>query len=271
MDLVSELLVGLHNLDMRGRMNSFVRATKMRSYCLRITVAQLIALVLTSLCVSGLKGNQQNLSAAELLEQFKSTKVFWQQFDVAKKIVALHDTSVLQELAGWLNHEDRHLRGNAAFIFAGLGDDRGFEVIRTILTDRSERPQGFIAAGNWTLRAQIREDRYYAAHLFGDLKDPRAVPILAPLLRDEEVNYIVPWALGEIGDKRAVGPLIEALDDKNPSIRVLAIYALEKLGAKEALPRLHALLDDQQKTNFGEQVSVANAAKAAIAKLQAKP
>ena len=94
-----------------------------------------------------------------------------------------------------------------------------------------------MAGGNWTLRAQIREDRYYAAHLLGDLRDPRAIPILVPLLKDKEVNSIVPWALGQIGDKSAVGPLLDALDEDSPSMRVLAIYALETLNAKEAVPR----------------------------------
>jgi hypothetical protein len=51
-------------------------------------------------------------------------------------------------------------------------------------------------------------------------------------------------------------------------MRVLAIYALEALNAKEALPRLISLLDDRRRSNFGAQVSVADAAKAAIAKLQ---
>ena len=111
-------------------------------------------------------------------------------------------------------------------------------------------------------------DRYYAAHLLGDLRDPRGVPILASWLKDKEVSSIVPWALGEIGDKSAVGPLLDALDDDNPSLRVLAIYALETLNAKEAVPRLIALLGDHRKSNFGAQVSVAEAAKAAIAKLQ---
>jgi len=36
--------------------------------------------------------------------------------------------------------------------------------------------------------------------------------------------------------------MIEMLGNKNPAIQVLAIYALEKLGAREALPRLHELL-----------------------------
>ena len=123
-------------------------------------------------------------------------------------------------------------------------------------------------AGNWSLQAQIREDRYYAAHLLGDLKDAQAVPVLVALLKDKEVNSIVPWALGQIGDRRAIRPLIDALDDPDPSLRVLAIYALETLHATEAVPRLTMLLNDVETSHFGAQVSVAEAAKAAIAALR---
>lgn len=51
-------------------------------------------------------------------------------------------------------------------------------------------------------------------------------------------------------------------------MRVLTIYALEALNAKKALPRLTSLLDDNRRSRFGAQVSVAEAAKAAIAKMQ---
>jgi HEAT repeat protein len=213
-----------------------------------------------------------NASSTQLVEGFKNSKIFWQQFEIAKQIAARSDTNVLTELASGLTNEDRHASGNTAFIFAGMGDNRGFEVLRKILGDRSERPEGQgVPGGNWTLQAQIASDRYYAVHLFGDLKDPRVVPILVPLLRDKEVNYIVPWALGEIGDKRAVEPLIGALSDQDASLRVLAIYSLEKLKANEALPRLQALLNDNDRSNFGDRVSVAEAVKAAITNLETKP
>jgi HEAT repeat protein len=228
-----------------------------------------------ALVLSGQSETQENHSAAALVEQFKSSKVFFQQFDIAGKIVALHDTSVLPGLVSYLTDEDRHARGNAAFIFAALGDDRGFKVIAAILADRSDRPEaegmGRSDDGGYDLERQITEDRYYAAHLFGDLKDPRAVPILVPLLHDQEVNYIVPWSLGEIGDKRAVKPLIEMLSDKDPSMRVLCIFALQALGAREALPRLHDLLADNERCNFDKQVSVAEAARTAIFILETKP
>jgi HEAT repeat protein len=225
---------------------------------------------------------QQGPSGGELLQQFENTRVFWQQIEVAKAIVAAHDASVLPKLEPWLTLEDRHLRGNAAFVFAGLGDPRGFEVIVAILNDRSERAPGqgafYLNSGpdpgpdpKRLLAAEITSDRYYAAHLLGDLKDPRAVPILVRLLKDPDVNYIVPWSLGQIGVRSASPALIGALSDPNPDMRVLAISAIERLGATEALPRLRELLDDAQRSTFSGQVAVSEAARTAIDKLESQP
>ena len=110
--------------------------------------------------------------------------------------------------------------------------------------------------------------RYYAAHLLGDLRDPRGVAALVPLLDDPETQSIVPWSLGQIGDRRAIPPLIAALDNDDPSNRVLVIYALEALDAKEAIPRLMTLVNDDRKSRFGALVPVSEAAKGAIAKLR---
>lgn len=220
---------------------------------------------------------QQPPAVAGLLQQFETTTLFLRQFEVAKALAATKDASILPKLEPWLKREDRHLRGNAAFVFASLGDSRGFEVITAILNDRSDRSfaQGVpgiagSSAPEYLSKAQIRADRYYAAHLLGDLKDPRAVPILVPLLKDTEVNYIVPWSLGQIGDKSAIQPLIGTLSDGSAGMRVLAIYALVGLKAIEALPRLRQLLSDNEKSNFGAMVPVAEAAREAIAKLEPK-
>ena len=178
-------------------------------------------------------------TASGLLEQFENTTVFCEQFLVAKKIVALHDKSVLPHLEPWLRCEDMRRRGNAAFVFARLGDDRGFQIIKAILEDRSTKRAVFEidSAGHPSPRQQIRADRYYGAHLFGDLRDVRAVPILIPLLKDEEVKLIVPWSLEEIGDTTAISALVEALGDNSLEMRAAALRSLEKLQAKEALLR----------------------------------
>jgi HEAT repeat protein len=212
-------------------------------------------------------------SSAALIAQFRDEKVFWKQFEIAKAIAGKHDASVLPLIADWLSHPDRHVRGNAAFIFASVGDPRGLQTIADILADRSERPdgQGITTApgdGRYRFERQVAADRYYAAHLLGDLRDPRGVAVLLPLLDDSETQSIVPWSLGQIGDKRAIPPLIAALDNDDPSNRVLVIYALEALDAKEAIPRLMTLIDDDRKSRFGALVPVSEAAKGAIAKLR---
>jgi HEAT repeat protein len=78
----------------------------------------------------------------------------------------------------------------------------------------------------------------------------------------------VPWALAEIGDRRAIEPLIERLDRDDPSARVLAIFALERLNAREALPVLRELLRDNRRSNFGDLITVGDAAKHAIAVIE---
>ena len=214
----------------------------------------------------------QAVSSPELLDRFKMEKVFWRQFEIAKTLAAANNRGAIVELEVWLTHDDRHLRGNAAFVLARLGDPRGFDTIAAILADRSPRSAGQgIPGGNWTIQAQIRADRYYAAHLLGDLKDRRGVDLLIPLLNDEDVGYIVPWSLAEIGDRRGIGPLLAQTERDDPSLRVLAIHALEKLKAGEALPRLRQLLQDDRRSDFGDRTTVADAAKRAIAVLSQVP
>jgi hypothetical protein len=104
-------------------------------------VVRVIPLIV-SVFFAGPAVSQRSERAADLVEHFKTGRVFWSQVEVAKELVRLHDPRVLPALEPYLKDEDRHVRGDAALIFAGLGDDRGFEVIRAILEDRSARPEG---------------------------------------------------------------------------------------------------------------------------------
>jgi HEAT repeat protein len=229
----------------------------------------LLIIFIGSSAVAHLNAADAASAAVQLVDKFNHAQYFWQQLEAGKEILSAHNTNTLSLLVDGLTNEDRHARGNVAFVFAGLGDERGFETLSNSLVDKSSRPKTENVNGNWTLRAQIRTDRYYAVHLFGDLKDPRAVPILIPLLNDEDVSYIVPWSLGQIGDARAIAPLINQLNQKDPSLRVLAMDALAQLGAAEALPRLRALSASNEKSNFGDLISVGEAANAAISKITA--
>jgi HEAT repeat protein len=209
------------------------------------------------------------LTPAELLERFRAEKVFWRQFEIARALAEPADLSVVRGLEPWLKADDRHVRGNTAYVLARLGHPAALDALADILTDGSARGEGQGARARWSLAGQIATDRYYAAHLLGDLKDPRGVPLLVPLLHDRDVKYIVPWSLGEIGAHAAVEPLLKVLDEDDPSMRVIAIAALETLGAQEALPKLRELRVDPRHASFGEGTTVSEAARHAIAGIMA--
>jgi HEAT repeat protein len=107
--------------------------------------------------------------------------------------------------------------------------------------------------------------------LLGELKDPRAVPALIPLLEEPEVNFGAVFALEEIGGQQAVTALIKRLSDLDPSIRVLAIRALAHLHSKEAVPAIYRLLNDEDSSHVDDLVSVGEAAREALVQLGADP
>jgi HEAT repeat protein len=211
----------------------------------------------------------------QLLERFKSTPMDWQQFVIAKELARRRDPRSLIALEPLLRADDRRVRANAALVLASLGDPRGLATIEAILADRSDRPVGQgmprppsnPAQSRYWLARQIASDRYFAVHMLGELRDSSSVDVLVPLLGDADVNYHAAWALGRIGDDRAISPLIAALDDSNALMRVSAIHALEALDATEALPKLRELLNDQALPAAGPRVPVADTAKAAIRSL----
>lgn len=70
-----------------------------------------------------------------------------------------------------------------------------------------------------------------------------AVPALTGALKDGDalVRSSAADALGRIGDKEAIAPLIETLKDPNPEVRAAAVRALELLRATKAAPQLLVL------------------------------
>jgi hypothetical protein len=218
---------------------------------------------------------------SQLISQFQAEPVFWRQQEIANEIATVATLGDLSVLEPWLDHRDRHIRGNVAYLFAQVGDKRGLATLLEILADESPDRKvewqgiSFSYTGNAdeamakflrspaALRAQIVTDRYYAVHLLGKLRDKRAVETLIPLLEDNDINYNVAWALGEIGDARAIPGLIDALGNSDALVRVSAIGALEALRAEQALPYLAALFGDSALPRAGERVPVGETARKA--------
>jgi len=230
-----------------------------------------IVAVMTAVPVAG-----ATLEVRELIARYQAEPVFWKQVEMTDAVVEKATRSDLVPLEPWLTHADRHTRGNVAYLFAKMGDPRGFVTLVGILSDRStDRVLGAgqpIELGNepsaGNLAAQITADRYYAVHLLGELRDRRAVKVLIPLLDDSEINYKVAWALGQIGDDHAISPLIAALKNKDALVRTIAIGALVDLNAKSALPAIEALEGDETYPNAGKRITVGDTARKAAETLR---
>jgi len=88
--------------------------------------------------------------------------------------------------------------------------------------------------------------RLVACSALGELGDPRAIEPLMKRLDDSDwfVRSAACGALGELGDPRAIEPLIKRLDDSVFSVRREACAALGKLGGQKAMEALIKGLDD---------------------------
>src|SRR2546422_11705 len=149
----------------------------------------------------------------------------------------------VEPLIGCLTSKNWIVRMHAAKALGSIGHPAAFEALEKAVTDLSVRP--------------------YAVDALGKLKDPRAVPILidvvagknrpanarrVPVCGDEsgaldveemEVQIFAVGGLAEIGDDRAIQPLIRALKDTR--LRAAAASALRKMGLRIAAPLVAAM------------------------------
>jgi len=96
------------------------------------------------------------------------------------------------------------------------------------------------------LQDENNDVRTAVASTLGEIGDVRAVEPLIALLQDKAVRDRVVSALGKLKDRRAVEPLIEILhDDKDWSIRRDVIRAFGQIGGERAITQLLPLLQDQ--------------------------
>lgn len=232
------------------------------------SLLRLLVGILPSICLAAAPA-----SVTDLIAHYQQEPVFWKQVEMTDAIVQMSTPGDLAPLEPWLAHPDRHIRANVGYLFARMGDPRGFDTIVAILGDRSADRVISVDHGNFpqpgakatpaVLAAQIREDRHYAVHLLGDLHDARALGVLIPLLDHDDVKYKVAWALGEIGDAHAITPLIAGLRNPDPMVRTSAIHALVRLRATLALPAIEALVNDETYPTAGDYVTVGDTAKEA--------
>ena len=138
--------------------------------------------------------------------------------------------AILQE-----NGRDPALRGLAAVALGLIGDPGARDPIRKVLQERTEEK----------LRVE-------AAVALGLLRDSGAVDTLVDILENDKSSQFVlgsvTQALGQIGDQRAIAPLVAVLEDPKKQYsnltRALAAVALGQMGDVHDVPVLSRLSKD---------------------------
>jgi hypothetical protein len=148
-----------------------------------------------------------------------------------------------------LRSEDVQIRQFMAYLLGQVGDARAIEPLIEALEDENAAVQGA------------------AANALGKLGDQRAVDYLLPLLRHKNRQLVVwvAYALTRLGHDHF--HLLEAaLANRDVAVRRSGILAMQQLGDKRAVGPLLAVCDDQSR-RFEADTTVAEAAIKALISL----
>ncbi|OGV41042.1 MAG: hypothetical protein A2X48_11780 [Lentisphaerae bacterium GWF2_49_21] len=148
----------------------------------------------------------------------------------------LHDKEAVALLLKFLNDPDERIRNNAICALGEIGDTRAEDPLLELINDKAVR-------GNvvWVL---------------GQLKSRKSVPVLLELIKnDKEIQYSAAAALGNIGDQRAVEPLISIFNQNsktqdNSFGNETIAEAIGKINSRESVEFLIGLLKNERENCY---------------------
>ncbi|HKG15866.1 MAG TPA: HEAT repeat domain-containing protein [Pyrinomonadaceae bacterium] len=175
--------------------------------------------------------------------------------DAQKRAAAAYEISKRPGEAKALVNALVELLGDAAQVDANAYRKREHWNSDTPATVGQEAARALTAAGaeaveplTAALARKETEARRNAAWALGAIGDRRAVTPLTETLRhdaDEKTREQAAWALGAIGDRRASEAISAALNDSSADVREQAAWALGAIGDESAVPSLIASLADE--------------------------
>ena len=180
--------------------------------------AEIRELIIEALCEFRIKRTAKDL--VEFLERGDVER----PGNISWALAAMQERKVVPALMNLLNHKDPEIRVVAVDVLAGL--------------DAKEAAPRFVAL----LRDGDYDVRRSAAFALRTVRARETVPALVKLLEEHGPDSLAHLALGGLGDKRAVPPLLRLLRDKDSSDQLTAMELLSDLGAREAIPTLIEIL-----------------------------
>jgi HEAT repeat protein len=176
----------------------------------------------------------------------------WRWKGHVPEIEQLRAAKDVKALIRALRHEDRDIRRHAVQALGEFADARAVEALIVAVQDpdlevaAQEALSRMGAPAVEPLVRLIREKgrSTRAAGALSEIRDPKATEPLLALLGDDDqlVRTSAVWALGKVGDRRAVPTLCDSLRD--PDLADVSAHALARIGDDRAVPPLVAHLMD---------------------------
>ena len=199
-------------------------------------------------------------------ESYLNSLIPHERWVAARALGDIGDVRAIDALLACLNSEDRGVSKNAILSLGKLGDRRVLPTLRDILVGddlqlKSATATALADLGDTTaiplLMNQItpevidlrigrigRDIPYGIAHALGKLKATQSVDLLIQLVTHPQpaTRTQALWALGNIGDSKAISCAQLALADRDFNVRTTAVKTLAKLGAVDVVDDLVVLL-----------------------------
>ncbi|MCZ7550918.1 MAG: HEAT repeat domain-containing protein [Anaerolineales bacterium] len=170
------------------------------------------------------------------------------KLSVIKVLSEIADSRSVELLIESLRDEDISVRLDAINALGKIGDPRALDALISMLKDMEVGIATIEALGKIgdtrAVEPLIRELRFHesdAADALVNIGAPALEALLAALHSEfNRVRAVAAQVLGRIGDARAVKPLIFALEDGDPNVRISVINALAEIGEISAVEALAA-------------------------------
>lgn len=189
--------------------------------------------------------------------------------------LASSDKATLRTLVAGLSHQDIKLRRDSALALGDLGDPRAIRPLAKAFYAQKKSEHGYrvytqpddvrvaiaialckLGESKELINVLSSESGYLKSRTVKALKQIEGdcvVDALISALSEGNYNTLVYWvarALGELGDKRAVEPLIEMLKHPYIDARTAAADSLGRLGDERALEALERMRQDDHEENW---------------------
>ena len=174
----------------------------------------------------------------------------------AEALGEIHDTQAVKPLVVALKDSDEMVRTSVAHALGEIASPQALDALIGVLEDAETRPRQTAVEALGKIRDTRAVEPLIAALMTSDKAvldtaidalgkiGPPAVESILVALKNPDLCKPLFMALGEIGDRRAVEPLLAAIDDDDASIRKVAVTALGKTGDyRVAKPLVPALWD----------------------------